>query len=257
MKRALNVTVLLVLLLSACGIPAATQIPPQPTEIPPTSSPEPTATSSPVPTPTIQLTATPENQFFRDDFEGKLADNWDWLGEDSARWSLTDAPGFVRIVAQPSSIGGDGEPKNFLVRLAPDGNFEIETHLVFEPTTNFQFAGLLIYEAQGKALQFGRAFAQCNFPDFCKENALYFDNPTQQGLPNFVTPVSDPSDVYLRLRREGNSYTAFYSEDASQWTQIGQHTGVFTTVYVGLIASQAFSEEIPADFDYFSIQTFP
>lgn len=211
-----------------------------------------TNTSVPTKTP-VPTTAPPFP--FRDDFDGKLSQDWSWLGEDLTHWNLTDIPGFVRIIAQLSNIGG-GEPKNFFVRAAPAGNFEIETYMKFEPTSNFQFAGLLVYEAQGKALQFGRAFAQCGDPA-CKGNALYFDNPTQAGVPNFATPISNSSDVYLRLRREGDTYTAFYSEDASEWIQIGEHTSGISPIYVGLIASQAYEQEQPADFDYFTIQALP
>ncbi|MEK6751252.1 MAG: DUF1349 domain-containing protein [Chloroflexota bacterium] len=255
MKRVLTFIgyVLILALLAACG-PSPDQIATitasawTPT-LPPTNTPVPTNT--PIPT----TTAPPFP--FRDDFDGKLAEDWIWLGEDPTHWNLTDMPGFVSITAQGTNIGGDAEPKNFLVRTAPTGNFEIETYVKFEPTSNFQFAGLLVYEAQGKALGYGRAFAKCNFPDFCKENALYFDNPTQTGVPNFVTPISNPSDVYLRLRREGNTYTAFYSEDASTWIQIGQHTSEISPIHVGLIASQAYEQAKVADFDYFTIQALP
>ena len=70
-------------------------------------------------------------------------------------WSLTDAPGSLRIILQPGNINADGEPKNFLVRPNTADEFEIETFVQFEPTSNFQFAGLLVYESQGNAMQFG------------------------------------------------------------------------------------------------------
>ncbi len=247
----------LLVLLGGCG-PSAEQISTMtasawtPTS-PPTNTPAPTNT--PLPTDTPAPTAL-SPFLFRDDFDGQLADGWVWLGEDPAKWSLTDASGFVRIVAQIASIGAEGEPRNFLVRAVPDGNYEIETFVNFEPTTNFQFAGLLAYDAQGKALQFGRAFAQCNVP-FCVGNGLYFDNAIQQGMPNFATTVSDPSKIYLRLRREDKIYTAFYSEDGSTWTQVGQHNVDIPLSFIGLIASQAYEEEKPADFDYFSIRAIP
>ena len=247
----------LLVLLGGCG-PSAEQISTMtasawtPTS-PPTNTPVPTNT--PLPTETPAPTAKPLF-LFRDDFDGQLADGWVWLGEDTTHWSLAEVPGFMRIITQGTNIGSDAEPINFLVHAAPAGDFEIETYVQFEPTTNFQFAGLLIYEGQGQALGFGRAFAQCNFPP-CKGNALYFDNPTQQNGPNFATPITSLSEVYLRLLREGNTYTAYYSEDASNWTQIGQHTSDITPAFVGLIASQAYEEEKPADFDYFSIRAIP
>jgi beta-xylosidase len=240
MKRSmLFVGTILLALTMACGAspteqpvvqPAEPQVQPTNTESPPTATLEPTPTTDP-------------SLLFRDDFEGKLAEGWNWIGEDATHWNLTDAPGFVRIIAQGGGIGGDAEPQNFLVRAAPSQNFEIETSMT--------------YDAQGSALQFGRAFAECGSPDFCRGNALYFDNPTPPFVSNFVTPVSDPSNVYLRLRREGDVYAASFSEDGSQWTEIGRHSTSITPLHVGLIASQAMQEEKPADFDYFLIRSMP
>lgn len=153
----------------------------------------------------------------------------------------------------------DGEPKNFLVFAAPDGNFEIATLLNFAPTSNFQFAGLLIYQGQGNAMQFGRAFADCGAPAVCPGNAIYFDivEAGQGGRPNFATVVTSAGQAYLRLRREGTTYTGYYSADGSEWIMIGQHESTIAPAFVGLIGSQAYQEETTADFDYFTIEALP
>lgn len=222
--------------------PTNTSLPPTETLLPPTEIPlPPTATISPY--------------LFRDDFEGTLGEGWQWLGENPAKWSLTQAPGSIRIILQSSGIGG-GEPKNFLVRAAPSGNFELATLVRFFPSSNFQFAGLLIYQSQGNALQFGRAFADCADPA-CKGNAIYFDiiEAGASRKPNFSTSVVTPSQAFLRLRREGTLYTGFYSEDGLTWSEIGKHeSNIITPLYVGLIGSQAFQAETTADFDYFTIE---
>ena len=219
-----------------------------------TATPEPAEPVASVP-PVASATASPV--LFRDDFEGSLAVGWQWLHEDPTHWSLTATPGHLRIIVQPSSVNEE-RVRNFLVRPAPDGNFEIGTLLRFTPTSNFQFAGLLIYQAQGNAMQFGRAFAQCGSA-YCVGNAIYFDSyqafkfdPT-----NFATQVDNPSVAYLRLSREGTNYTAYYSSDGNNWNTIGQHTSSITPTYVGLIAAQAQPQEVPADFDYFTIKAMP
>jgi len=61
----------------------------------------------------------------------------------------------------------------------------------------------------------------------------------------------------LRLRREGTTYTGYYSEDGANWTVIGQHTSNLTPFRVGLIAAQANEAETTADFDYFTIVALP
>lgn len=195
---------------------------------------------------------------FRDDFDGSLNEGWQWLGEDTSNWNLTDVPGFLRITLQPSSIAPDGRAQNFLVRAFPEGDFQIETFVMFEPSSNFQFAGLLIYEAQGKAMQFGRAFANCGF-EACKGNAIYFDlaDPGVVSPPNFVTPVGETSQAWLRLVRIGNRYEGYYSADGATWKSIGTHTSNIAPVYIGLIGSQAYEAETTADFNYFVIEPVP
>ena len=69
--------------------------------------------------------------------------------------------------------------------------------------------------------------------------------------------MASQSQAYLRLRREGNTYTGYYSEDGTNWTVIGQHTSPLNPLRVGLFAAQAISAETTADFEYFTITTLP
>jgi beta-xylosidase len=175
----------------------------------------PTRTQPPPATPPARPAA-----LFRDDFEGALATGWGWVRQDSTHWNLNDVPGSVRIVLQP---GGLNIANNLLLREAPAGNFEIATLVRFTPTSNFQFAGLLIYQDDSNAVQLGRAF--CNTPDNCIGNGIYFDN-IQYGEfsgSNHGTATAKPAQAYLRLRREGTTYTGYYSENGDSWTVIGQH----------------------------------
>jgi len=96
-------------------------------------------------------------------------------------------------------------------------------------------------------------------PGTCVGNGVYFDNQVAgEGTgSNYGTTTASQSQAYLRLRREGNTYTGYYSEDGTNWTVIGQHTNNLTSLRVGLIAAQATQDEITADFDYFTITTVP
>lgn len=243
--------------------PVPTETPtPKPTDTPePTDTPTSEPTHTPVPTDTpvpVPSTATPTAEspiLFRDDFDGVLAAGWGWVREDPTHWNLSDVPGSLRIILQPGGIGGFARApaNNLLFRKAPEGNFEIATLVRFTPTSNFQFAGLLIYQDDSNALAFGRAY--CNSPDVCVGNGIYFDS-AQFGEygENYATATANQAQAYLRLRREGSTYTGYYSEDGTNWTTIGQHTNNLTPLQVGLIAAQAYEAETTADFDYFSIE---
>jgi beta-xylosidase len=194
---------------------------------------------------------------FRDDFQGALGSGWAWENEDSARWNLTDVPGAVRIILQDGGINWPTAARNVLLRQPPAGKFEIETLVRFTPTSDFQLAGLVAYQDGTTALQLGRGF--CAPKEYCVGNAIYFDNLTggDRVGSNFATSTASQSQAYLRLRREGDTYTGFYSEDGTNWTVIGQHTSPLSPLRVGLIAAQAISAETTADFEYFTITTLP
>jgi len=236
----------LVILMLSCGLPSAAA--PTALPLPPTPA---FATQAPA-----APTAQPAAVGFKDDFDGALEAGWQWLGEDAARWNLTSTPGHLRMTTGNTTIR-DGQPRNFLVRAAPQGNFEIATAVRIMPTSNYQLAGLVVYASQGNALQFGQAYAPCSggAPGQC----VYFDNYVngQIAQPNFGTFAGGGSPVYLRIRRAGPSYTASYSTDGSRWADIGSHQSTIVPVYAGLIAAQGFSGEVPADFDYFTLTQGP
>ena len=209
--------------------------------------------SSPVPSPTsLPNTVIPSHEVFKDDFNGQLADGWTWLAEDPSKWSLSAVDGALQITASDASLDGPALPPNILVRDAPPGDFEITTSLRFEPTSDYQVAGLVVFQDQGNAVQFGRAF--CDLPGACVGDGLYLDDIENGSIvgSNYRTAYSGPI-VFLRLQRTGNTYSGYYSQDGEQWVKLGEHTRDFSQVRVGLIAAQA-PVEIAAVFDYFAMQ---
>ncbi len=192
---------------------------------------------------------------WRDEFDGSLGEGWYWVNENSDRWNLTEQPGFLRIYNSPFVTGGE----NLLLRPVAQGDFMIKTRLLFEPDTNFQFAGLIIWQDENNFLQLGRAF--CDIPDVCVGNGIYFDyvggGTSVDG--NFATPVGNPSEVYLRLERRGDMVRGFYSLDQGiTWYEIGTHwiPSDFQVNGVGLTASQDYNTpdwDIPTDFDFFEL----
>lgn len=242
-----SIVLLMAGLLSACASPT-----PVPTEPPP---PPPTNTPLPPPTEKPQPTATPDPFLFRDDFESSLGEGWEWTNQDDNFWSLTNNPGWLEIIAGPGGIP-DGSMKNVLMRTAPQGNFELETRLKFKPEGNFQIGGLVVFESNADLAIFGRAFC-----GLCPQgDGYYFDLIVggQWGGDNFAQKAPETDTVYLRLRREGNAFTGFASENGKDWIMTGTHTSEMNPGLVGLAAGQANgSEPGPAQFDYFTIIALP
>lgn len=228
--------------------PPATQAPTQPPTQVPTDTPLP-PTETPLPSPT--LTETPYPVFW-DDFNAEFQPGWSWIRENDALWSLDSEPGYLRIVLQCARPA-----RNLLVRDVDSDNFQITTHVLFEPTSNFQFAGLLVYQDDKNMASFGRAF--CNVKGTCVGNGIYFDL-TQDGQmqgSNFATDTKLKDEAYLRLDKTGSHFSGYYSEDGSNWMLIGEHDAEMLDPKVGLITANSCVVGQVALFDYFSSMGLP
>jgi beta-xylosidase len=218
--------------------------------------PPPTQTSVP-PTATVTLepSPTPNPLLFRDNFDGAIDSGWQWIRENKKTWNLTNNPGWLEITVGNGNVA-NGNLDNLLLRQVPEGNFELETRVKFTPVGDFQLAGLLIYESAANFVQFGRAF--CDFQQ-CANDGFYQDMYIGGTIlpENFAIPAFATDTVYLRLRREGNKYTSYASENGTDWKLVGSHTSEMKPLFVGLVAGQAYSAPQVAQFDYFLINSLP
>jgi len=129
----------------------------------------------------------------------------------------------------------------------------VETLVKIMPVANFQFAGLIIYQTDDDFIQAGHAY--CDDSTICIGEGLYLDNYVDSTFqsPNYATPYNSGELVYLRLQRQGNTYTFFTSPDGDNWTEVGQHQNGMDPLFIGLVAAQNTSTPIPALFDYFEV----
>jgi hypothetical protein len=108
-------------------------------------TPAPTATFTLGPTATVVPTATPENQLFRDDFNGLLQPGWTWENENPNRWNLT-SDGWLEILGEDAALLYGQAQSNLLWRELPESDFAITVHLNAVPVANFQQATIYLYE---------------------------------------------------------------------------------------------------------------
>jgi beta-xylosidase len=201
--------------------------------------------------------ATDDLAPFATDFEW----GWSWVREDPTHWSLTDDPGYMKITLQQGGLGPANNNKNLLIHDAPVGDFEIETHVYFTPTENFQFAGLLLYDDDDNYMMLGRAYCAAPSP-ICEGNGIYFDHEELGNVvgSNYVMTTTLLGEAYLGIIRDGSVYTGYVSENGTDWTMVGAHTAVSGMVpsYVGLIVADGNqgATQIPAKFDYFRLDDY-
>ena len=193
-----------------------------------------------------------DNISFRDDFDQPaLTEGWSWVREDSSLWSLSDQDGSLNIVAGESYMLFEGGDAPLLLRDVPQGDFELRTLVIFSPTENFQSAGLIVYEDDDRYIGLVRAF--CGLEGCVGEGAFLDDDQRfiAEGLfPNQVGGLPTGQPVHLRLVREGNVYTGYWSRDGETWIYVAETSSDITPVGVGLYAGNS-GTGVPAVLAYF------
>ena len=250
-KQILGMGLMLVLLVG-CGAPAMQE----PTLVPPTSSPTIVATSTQASLAEPITALAPGT--WTDDFNGVLTPGWSWVDEDWTRWNLKDAPGALRIITQGESLYGANKSKNLLLRDAPAGDFEITTKVAFDPQNNFQGAGILIYQDEDNFALITRAF--CNI---ClgSGSGIFLDNEMNGKLDvdSGSRIAVSLQTTWLKLQKEGTTYTGFYSADGENWDELGRVENPMSPTKVGLTANNSQVDpnvpQIPADYDFFTVES--
>ena len=190
---------------------------------------------------------------FSDDFDGVIDGRWRWALENPDTWSLATVPGALEITALDTI-------SNVLVRDAPDGPYEITTAVRFRPSSNFQFAGLIVAAEGMEAswMQLGRAFCDPSAP-VCVGDGVYFDEIDDGDLvAHAPVPITTDTDVvFLRIVRDGDTYDGFYSIDGERWVSVGQIVRDLPNPEIGITAGQANEVPLPAQFDYFTVTSPP
>ena len=214
--------------------------------------------------------AAAEEEFsLRDDFEKELALSWKPVRPDPTHVSLDKHAGMLTITTQQGSIHAyqvldllnlEKRAKNLYMLPNPaknGGDFVVTTRVVsFAPKTNWQQAGLMIYDDD--------------------DNYLKCDLEWSRGAPSDIRPVclretkakshyfaATPDRVgntfWLRVIKRGSLYTYDYSLDGKVYQPVGEKPwGNGSPKSVGVFAkngNNADATDIDAQFDFFEVRS--
>lgn len=182
----------------------------------------------------------------------------------NAAWTITSpnpsssvgltGTGALRLSASPANGGSDlgGNYNAPRVLQSTDGvtDWMIETKFDFSPTNDYQGAGILLKTGPNDT-DVSRIAERAYFPG---------------GGGNVVRSVGgyvgySGSTTYLRVQKQANNYTGWWSSDGATWTLSGTSTSAATVSSFGVFTiSQNWSGGTPisvSDFDYFHVIVIP
>lgn len=185
--------------------------------------------------------------------------NWNWIREDNTGYSYTGngTSGALVISSQNGTLQGSANTtKNLMLENMPDdGNqdFVNMVKLTFSPAQQRQEAGLIVYLDDNNYITVSRAYTS---------EGIKFVIGSETGGTYTETTTSDAqsSTVYLKIEREGETYTGYYSAGGDSWNFIGSIDHSFTvssdkSLKIGLFAQNGdyAADSIDAIFDDYSV----
>lgn len=189
-----------------------------------------------------------------DHFSSSVLDTrWQWLRPAMSKWSLTERPGYLRIKTDIGELNFNDTARSILLQQFPTANFDIRTSLDFNPTRNYQEAGLVIYQESNHYVKFTVRYNNgTRMLVLAKRKPghdfSYYSETTLPAPPYLV--------MYLRLVRRGSQYTGYISPNGQNWTYFGSLIAdTMTSPRIGLGGWNGnidFSDPgVNADFDWF------
>jgi cytochrome c len=192
-------------------------------------------------------------------------DQFDGTALDAGRWSvvrrddqfLSVEGGTLNLNAQPGEDihGGNSDAqRNIVLQDLPDsGPWTATARVTWNPTVNFQNAGLLIYTDDNNWIKTGMVWNGTRTFEAFKEL-----NDTPTGLGSAAAGAGFPTTFYVRFTSDGTTVRAQRSADGETWTNTGNATNLngLTNPKIGMYATASTAAGTQANiarFDYFTL----
>ena len=182
--------------------------------------------------------------------DGKLDDGWQWIDPDAQNaptaHEFKDARLMMAIPTAKDLYGGNRTAPRLLKAVM--GDFQVETHLKFDPLEDYQGAGLLVYKDGDNYIRFERAFGGLGGGG----SGIRLDIRLNGDYTSLATPIDIPTKVTecdLKITRRLNVFSVYWREDEnSEWRSVEDIETVFPeTVQAGVVGCNT-AAEITAEF---------
>jgi beta-xylosidase len=187
---------------------------------------------------------------FDEPFDGSLIPGWSWHNENSATWSLSERPGWLRIYTEEGTFD-NGDANNVLLRDAPAGDYTLEAHFQIQPKAQFHEAGILLFADVNNWVKLSRLY-QTSLGGHTYLFTYENEGAKEQGRYTTTTQT----DITVRLLVDADRVVGQYRNAAGNWVTLGTiFVGSASFPQVGLLAHSGLHAgptpaPVPADFDY-------
>lgn len=212
----------------------------------------------------IQFGTTPQS----DEFDTTSLSNFWTINKETAtntennkNWSLSTAPGNLRIIAERGDFWSDhADLKNYFQQEA-FGNWEatVKINMSKAPNQNYNGVGITASQDNNNYIWVKYEYSSGKIIGMTKETGGTEPVTIGQLSASQLTSIfGEKKELYLRLKKIGNSYSGYVSADGKEYISLGSTTANYANPKFGLLASngsQTLTDPFIVDFDYVRINS--
>jgi alpha-glucuronidase len=198
-----------------------------------------------------------------DEFDpGGLGSQWKWVREDDARWRLGD--GSLVITSQAGDLQGNSNTARNVALQEVNGDWTADSKLVFSRplAANNEQGGIIAYADDDNYVKLAWEMANASAAmNKLRVAVIREQNGAAATLEitgsDAQRIVGTDGAIWLRLKKTGSTYRAYYSNDGSVYRFIGSTTLSTEATQAGLVAFNrgGTSTDLDVAFDHFRISS--
>lgn len=150
--------------------------------------------------------------------------SWQIERDNKANWSV-DEHGALKLTTEAGAIwsGTTNTVKNVIHREAGKENFTLTGKMNYIPGADYAEAGIILYVDDDNYTMVNRkahsGYGGRIFSMTTEINGNPKESPAEHCIPDQV----ESRDIYLKLVKEGNSYSGYYSTDNENWNAVWEN----------------------------------
>jgi alpha-glucuronidase len=198
-----------------------------------------------------------------DEFESaELGSQWEWVRPDDSRWQLSD--GSLVITSQHGDLQGSVNTAKNVALQDVNGDWTADSKLVFSRplAAGNEQGGIIAYADDDNYVKLAWEMGNVSAPlDKLRVVVLREQSGTPATLQvtgsDAQRIVGEDGAIWLRLKKAGNTYKAYYSNDGSVYRFIGSTTLSAEPSRAGLVAFNrgGSSTDLDVAFDHFRVES--
>jgi alpha-glucuronidase len=198
-----------------------------------------------------------------DEFDSaQLGPQWRWVREDTGRWRLSD--GSLVITSQAGDLQGSANTARNVALQDVDGDWTTDSKVVFSRplAADNEQGGIVAYADDDNYVKLAWEMASANAPINKRRVVLLRE---QNGVATALQVtgadaqriVGAAGAIWLRLKKTGDTYKAYYSSDGRVYKFMGATTLNAEPAGAGLVAFNraGTSTDLDVAFDHFRIES--